>query len=99
MPLLPSKMIFQRRSKCYGTGGKRWNLVGLESRDKRIVQNSAIFCHVAIGSPATSALAAFLIFEQAHGTTCHLFLSCIFLAVLVPRLIELLTTHIVSYCF
>src|SRR6266700_3386589 len=28
---------------CYGTGGKRWNLVGLESRDKRIVQN---FCHI-----------------------------------------------------
>ena len=68
-------------------------------------KNSAIFCHVAIGSLATSALAAFLIFEQAHSTTCLLFLSfifslldyqsyrlaCIFPAVLVPRLIELLT--------
>src|SRR6266568_2532891 len=38
-------------------------------------KTSAIFCHVAIGSLATSALAAFLIFEQAHGTTCLLFLS------------------------
>src|SRR6266704_1089358 len=38
-------------------------------------KTSAIFCHVAIGSLATSALAAFLIFKQAYGTTCLLFLS------------------------
>src|SRR6266702_4744764 len=38
-------------------------------------KTSAIFCHVAIGLLATSALAAFLIFEQAYSTTCLLFLS------------------------
>src|SRR6266700_6625031 len=72
-------------------------------------KTSAIFCHAAIGSLATSALAALLIFEQAHGPlvffSLFLFLSfvsslidyqsyrlaCIFPAVLVPRLIELLT--------
>src|SRR6266581_4730189 len=42
---------------------------------KGLYKTSAIFCHVAIGSLATSALAAFLIFEQAYGTTCLLFLS------------------------
>src|SRR6266571_115282 len=36
-------------------------------------KTSAIFCHAAIGSLATSALAALLIFEQAHSTTCFLF--------------------------
>ena len=36
-------------------------------------KTSAIFCHVAIGSLATSALAALLIFKQAHSTTCLLF--------------------------
>ena len=38
-------------------------------------KTSAIFCHIAIGLLATSALAAFLIFKQAYGTTCLLFLS------------------------
>src|SRR6266568_7251264 len=38
-------------------------------------KTSAIFCHVAIGSLTTSALAAFLIFEQAYGTICFLFFS------------------------
>src|SRR6266568_2768952 len=33
-------------------------------------KTSAIFCYVAIGSLAASALAALLIFVQAHGTTC-----------------------------
>ena len=71
-------MTFKRLWLCYSTGrlpqiayvtiqvengGKLWrNLVDLESRD-------------AIGSLATSALAAFLIFKQAHGTTYPLFLS------------------------
>src|SRR6266568_5513511 len=36
-------------------------------------KTSAIFCHAAIGSLAISALAALLIFEQAHSTTCLLF--------------------------
>ena len=38
-------------------GELQWNLVDLESRDKRIIQN---FCHAAIGSLTTSALAALL---------------------------------------
>ena len=36
-------------------------------------KTSANFCHAAIGSLVTSALAALLIFEQAHSTTCLLF--------------------------
>src|SRR6266704_5333936 len=53
-------------------GGTRW---AWSHVTKGSYKTSAIFCHVAIGSLATSALAAFLIFEQAHGTTCFLFLS------------------------
>src|SRR6266704_2584388 len=38
-------------------GELQWNLVDLELCDKRIIQN---FCHAAIGSLTTSALAALL---------------------------------------
>src|SRR6266436_4956665 len=53
-------------------GGTRW---AWSHVTKGSYKTSAIFCHVAIGSLATSAWAAFLIFEQAYGTTCFLFLS------------------------
>src|SRR6266705_6884545 len=48
-------------------------------------KTSAIFCHAAIGSLATSALAALLIFEQAHGTTCLLFLFLSFVSSLIDN--------------
>src|SRR6266571_4740442 len=77
---------------------------------KGLYKTSAIFCHIAIGSLATSALSALLIFDQAYSITCFPFpffsfvsllmdyqlyrLACIFPAVLVPRLIELLTARV-----
>src|SRR6266702_4542591 len=51
-------------------GTRSWSHV-----TKGSYKTSAIFYHVIIGSLATSALAAFLIFKQAHSTTCLLFLS------------------------
>ena len=66
-------------------GELRWNSVDLGSRDKGIVQKtSAIFCHAAIGSLATSALAALLnIYTRPPPVFLFPFLSLAFIFLLL----------------